>query len=281
MAHGNDPSLPHEVAACTTLEVVYEGCTAALACQPISSSAARCRAVRLCPGAAAWSRANRYSAVIAGSSNETRSLTAMNVPSSPPRRVPGPPRPPVLSGWDLLACDSSPSPQEKLVSRSTSLVVGCPRKRVVRVRPPDRIRRKLRGRCGSVLAVRRRRADDRGRMTLRFLSPQTAAVAGDVSLLDLLSEFIDANADTVCLITGDRRTELEWLAHCDYLRALQRLGHETLARDDQRVPASPLALTVVSGLGTALTGGRTAALLILRGPARAAHALRPTPIAQG
>ena len=31
MAHGNDPSLPHEVAACTTLEVVYEGCTAALA----------------------------------------------------------------------------------------------------------------------------------------------------------------------------------------------------------------------------------------------------------
>ena len=118
-------------------------------------------------------------------------------------------------------------------------------------------------------------------MTLRFLSPQTAAVARDVSLLDLLSEFIDANADTVCLITGDQRTELEWLAHCDYLRALQRLGHETLARHDQRVPASPLALAVVSGLGTALTGGWTAALLILRGPARAAHALRPAPIAQG
>ena len=128
--------------------------------------------------------------------------------------------------------------------------------------------------------MRRRRADDCGRMTLRFLSPQTAAVARDVSLLDLLSEFIDANADTVCLIT-DQRTELEWLAHCDYLRALQRLGHETLARHDQRVLASPLALAVVSGLGTALTGGWTAALLILRGPARAAHALRPAPIAQG
>ena len=42
-------------------------------------------------------------------------------------------------------------------------------------------------------------------MTLRFLSPQTAAVARDVSLLDLLSEFIDAHADTVCLIRGDRR----------------------------------------------------------------------------
>ena len=134
-------------------------------------------------------------------------------------------------------------------------MVGCPRERVVRVRPPDRIRRKLRGRWGSVLAMRRRRADDRGCMTLRFLSPQTAAVACDVSLLDLLSEFIDANADTVCLITGDRRSELEWLAHCDYLRALQRLGHETLARHDQRVPASPLALAVVSGLRTALTGG--------------------------
>ena len=118
-------------------------------------------------------------------------------------------------------------------------------------------------------------------MTLRFLSPQTAAVEGDVSLLDQLSEFIDANADTVCLITGDRRTELKWLAHCDHLRALQRLGHETLARHDQRVPASPLALAVVSGLGTALTGGWMAALLILRGPGRAAHALRPTPIAQG
>jgi len=86
--------------------------------------------------------------------------------------------------------------------------------------------------------MRSRRADDRGRMTLRFLSPQTAAIARDVSLLDLLSEFIDANADTVCLITGDRRTELEWLAHCDYLRALQRLGYETLARHDQRVPGS-------------------------------------------
>ena len=115
------------------------------------------------------------------------------------------------------------------------------------------------------------------KMTLRFLSPQTAAVARDVSLLDLLSEFVDANADTVCLITADQRTELEWSAHCDYLRALQRLGHETLARHDQRVPAAPLAFAVVSGLGTALTGGWTAALLIWRGPARAAHALRPGP----
>ena len=99
-------------------------------------------------------------------------------------------------------------------------------------------------------------------MNLGFLSPQTAAVARDCSLLDLLSEFIDANADTVQLITGDERTELEWLAPCDYLRALQRLGRETLAHRDQRVPAPSLALVVVSALDAALTRGWTAALLV-------------------
>ena len=128
--------------------------------------------------------------------------------------------------------------------------------------------------------MRRRPADDRGRMKLGFLSPQTAAVARDCGLLDLLSEFVDANADTVQLITGDQRTELEWLAQCDYLRALQRLGRETLAHHDQRMPAPSLALVVVSGLDTARARGWTAALLVLRGPARAAHALRPRPIAQ-
>jgi len=138
--------------------------------------------------------------------------------------------------------------------------------------------------CGvvglSVLAMRTRQADDRGRMTLRFLSPQTAAVACHGTLLDLLSEFVDANAETVDLMTGDGRAGLEWLAHCDYLRALQRLGHETLAHHDQRLPASPRALAVVPGLDRALTQGRAAALLIMRAPARAAHALCPTPIAQ-
>ena len=128
--------------------------------------------------------------------------------------------------------------------------------------------------------MRKRPADDRGRMKLGFLSPQTAAVARDCSLLDLLSEFIDANADTVQLITGDQRTELELLAHCDYLRALQRLGRETLAHHDRCMPAPSLALVVVSGLDTALIRGCTAALLVLRGPARAAHALRSRPIAQ-
>ena len=62
-------------------------------------------------------------------------------------------------------------------------------------------------------------------MTLRFSRLRRRRLHATSVVLDLLSEFIDANADTVCLITGaDRRTELEWLAHCDYLRALQRLG---------------------------------------------------------
>src|SRR5450755_1266280 len=103
MAHGNDPSLPHEVAACTTLEVVYEGCTAALACQPISSSVARCRAARLCSGAAAWSRANRYS--VGDRGLEQRDEVALGderaIQSAAP--VPGPPRPPVRSRLSVLA----------------------------------------------------------------------------------------------------------------------------------------------------------------------------------
>ena len=129
-----------------------------------------------------------------------------------------------------------------------------------------------------MLAMRRHRADDPGRMTLRFLSPQTGGVACDVSLLDLLSEFIDASADTVHLMTGNQSTDLEWSVHCDYLRALQRLGHETLARHDERVPAPAPALAVVSGLNLALTRGWTAALLIVRSPARAAQALHPAAI---
>lgn len=114
-------------------------------------------------------------------------------------------------------------------------------------------------------------------MTLRFLSPQTTPGAPDVSLLDLLGEFIDANADTICLMTGNQRTELEWSAHCDYLRALHRLGHETLANHDQRRPAPPLRLVVALGLNTVLNRGWTAALVIFRGQVRAAHAFHPTP----
>ena len=92
-------------------------------------------------------------------------------------------------------------------------------------------------------------------MTLRFLSPQTAAMARDVSLLGLLSESIDANADTVCLITGDQRTELEWLVHYDYHRALQRLGHETRPPRSARPGLAPLGARARRG-----GAGRAAAL---------------------
>ncbi len=109
-------------------------------------------------------------------------------------------------------------------------------------------------------------------MILGFLSHQTPAVTPDGNLLDLLSELIDAHADTVQLVIGEERTELEWLAHCDYLRALQRLGHETLAHHDQCSPAPPPALAVVSSLNPALTRGWTAALVVVRRFARALHA---------
>ena len=123
------------------------------------------------------------------------------------------------------------------------------------------------------LKMRKHSADDPGEMMPEFLSHQTAPVARDGNLLDLLSELIEAHADTVHLVTGDQRTELQWLAHCDYLRALQRLGHETLAHHHQRSPAPPLALAVASSLNPAVTRGWTAALVILRGLAGAVHAL--------
>jgi len=115
------------------------------------------------------------------------------------------------------------------------------------------------------------------RMTLTFFSPQTGTVACDAGLLDVLSEFIDANADTVCLMTGSQQTDFEWSAHCDYLRALQRLGYQTLARHDQRMAAPRRALVAVSGLNSALSQGWTAVHLIIRRPARVAQALHPRP----
>jgi hypothetical protein len=123
--------------------------------------------------------------------------------------------------------------------------------------------------------VRRRRADDRERMKPGFRSLQTAAARRDGDLLELLSELVDAHADTVQLIMADQSTRLAWLSHCDYLRALQRLGHETLAHHDQHGPTPPLARAVVSTLNTVLTGGSRATVVVLRGPARAASALAP------
>lgn len=134
------------------------------------------------------------------------------------------------------------------------------------------------GLWSSALAIRRRRANDCGHMKPGLPTLQTAAVAGDGDLLELLSELVDAHVDTIQLILSEQPTEFAWLAHCDYLRALQRLGNETLAHHDQRRPA-PFAPTVVSGLNTALSRGWTSALVVLRAPGRAAR-WRPAPIAQ-
>jgi hypothetical protein len=46
----------------------------------------------------------------------------------------------------------------------------------------------------------------------------------------LVYELLDAHDDTVRL--GERlETDLRWRAHLDYLRGLQRVGREALARD--------------------------------------------------
>jgi hypothetical protein len=45
---------------------------------------------------------------------------------------------------------------------------------------------------------------------------------------DLVYELLDAHADTAEL-AGDLSSDPGWAAHLDYLRALQRIGRETLA----------------------------------------------------
>ena len=114
-------------------------------------------------------------------------------------------------------------------------------------------------------------------MTLRFIPPQSAAVACDASLLDVLSEFIDANADTVYLMTCRQETELEWSAHCDYLPRSAAPGTRDARPPRPRVAAPPRVLVAVSGLNSALSRGWTAAHVIIRGPARAAQAPHPRP----
>jgi hypothetical protein len=89
------------------------------------------------------------------------------------------------------------------------------------------------------------RADDHGQMEQRSPSRRMVAAHGG-DLLDLVGELIDAHTDTVQLIMGDEHAELDWLAHCDYLRALQRLGLETLAHHHQRGPIPPLGPSIMA-----------------------------------
>jgi hypothetical protein len=116
---------------------------------------------------------------------------------------------------------------------------------------------------------------------LDFLSDQRAPVGRDGGLLDLLSELTDAHADTVQLVVGDQPTELEWLAHCDYLRALQRLGYETLARHDQRSIPPELGVDVVSGLAAVRNRGWITARVVLHGLAAAVQVLPARALLRG
>ena len=54
---------------------------------------------------------------------------------------------------------------------------------------------------------------------------------------ELLYELLDAHADTIELVARCA-TSVEWSLHCDYLRDLQRLTREELAR--REVTASAL-----------------------------------------
>ena len=54
-------------------------------------------------------------------------------------------------------------------------------------------------------------------------------IAADVLLTELVYELLDAQADTL-MLEPDSLDEPEWRAHLDYLRRLQRVGREMLAR---------------------------------------------------
>jgi hypothetical protein len=57
------------------------------------------------------------------------------------------------------------------------------------------------------------------------------SATGDLS--GLLYELLDAHIDTITLADSLADSE-RWDAHLDYLRDLQRVGRETLARLDRR-----------------------------------------------
>jgi hypothetical protein len=50
-----------------------------------------------------------------------------------------------------------------------------------------------------------------------------------VELEQLVHELLDAHEDTVRLATGPA-APIEWQIHLDYVRALQRVAYESLAR---------------------------------------------------
>jgi hypothetical protein len=61
---------------------------------------------------------------------------------------------------------------------------------------------------------------------------QARATTANELLSELVYELLDAHGDTVALV-GDSDCVPGWEAHLDYLRRLQRVGRETLARCDR------------------------------------------------
>jgi hypothetical protein len=56
-----------------------------------------------------------------------------------------------------------------------------------------------------------------------------AGIAISDQLVALVYELLDAHRDTIGL-ADELQGNLAWAAHLDYLRGLQRVGRETLAR---------------------------------------------------
>jgi hypothetical protein len=61
-----------------------------------------------------------------------------------------------------------------------------------------------------------------------------------ISIEELVYELLDAHEDTLRL-ASDLPREGDWGAHCEYLRDLQRIGRERLARmtPSESLPAPP------------------------------------------
>jgi hypothetical protein len=62
-----------------------------------------------------------------------------------------------------------------------------------------------------------------------LLKPNGTGAATTDYLTDLVYELLDAHCDTICLAT-EADESVAWAAHIDYLRDLQRVGREALAR---------------------------------------------------
>jgi hypothetical protein len=120
-------------------------------------------------------------------------------------------------------CGIYPIPKPRMTWKPTSMDIGSPATR----RLPRLRRTNLDGTSSSrgPFGKGRRHALSRGR---RRASRRGCDLDAQLALERLADELLDAQLDTLLLaraLVGD----LSWRAHLDYLRDLQRVGHETLA----------------------------------------------------